>query len=220
MILTKKHTALFFTLFTVLTTTHAGIVEYYVQHLQEKKIPLLHENSIELAYFKQLIDHNNPSIGTFSQRYYIDETYGPTDDAPVFFDICGEAACSKRALNGAIRNYAQKFHAKLVALENRYYGESIPFNSLATKNLHYLTTEAALDDLAYFQRLLKNEKNWHGKWIAFGGSYPGSLSAYYRLKFPYLVAGALASSAPVMAKEYFIGSFPFKGAALITHRAP
>lgn len=120
------------------------------------------------------------------------------------FYICGESACSKRALNGAIRNYAQKFNAKLVALEHRYYGESLPFNSLSPNDLRYLTTEAALDDLAYFQRHLTSEKNWHGKWVAFGGSYPGSLSAYYRLKFPYLVVGALASSAPVMAKENFI----------------
>lgn len=204
MTFTKKYTALFLGLCTTFSIAHAGIVEHYLQKNEEEKIPLIAAKSIQLAYFKQVINHNDPAVGTFSQRYYIDESYGPTDEAPVFFYICGEAACSQRALNGAIRMYAQKFHAKLVALEHRYYGESVPFNSLATNDLRFLTTEAALDDLAYFQRHLKNEKNWNGKWIAFGGSYPGSLSAYYRLKFPYLVAGALASSAPVMAKEDFV----------------
>ncbi len=204
MMFTKKCTALLLSFCTTFSVAHAGIVERYLQKKQEEKTPLIAEKTIHLAYFKQLIDHNDPAIGNFSQRYYIDETYGSTDDSPVFFYICGEAACTKRALNGAIRHYAQKFHAKLVALEHRYYGESLPFNSLSTKDLRFLTTEAALDDLAYFQRHLKNKKNWTGKWVAFGGSYPGSLSAYYRLKFPYLVVGALASSAPVMAKEDFV----------------
>lgn len=176
----------------------------FAKKIQEEKTPLLAEKTIKLSYFQQLIDHNDSTLGTFSQRYYVDETYGPKNDSPVFFYICGEAACTKRALNGAIRIYAQKFHAKLVALEHRYYGKSVPFNNFSSKNLRFLTTEAALDDLAYFERHLKNENNWTGKWVAFGGSYPGSLSAYYRLKFPYLVEGALASSAPVMAKEDFV----------------
>ncbi|KTD42783.1 S28 family serine protease [Legionella parisiensis] len=200
----KKWMILFLGLYATFSASHAGIVERYLLKKQEEKTPLIAGKTIRPAYFKQLIDHNDPAMGTFPQRFYIDETYGPKEDSPVFFYICGEAACTKRALNGAIRNYAQKFHAKLVALEHRYYGESLPFNSLSTKDLRFLTTEAALDDLAYFQRHLKSEKNWTGKWIAFGGSYPGSLSAYYRLKFPYLVVGALASSAPVMAKEDFV----------------
>lgn len=183
---------------------HAGFLEFYMQKKQEEKTPLMSEKTILESYCTQPIDHQHPNKGTFAQRYYVDETYGPTNDAPVFFYICGESACSKRALNGAIRNYAKKFKAKLVALEHRYYGESMPFDSLATKDLVFLNTEAALEDLAYFQVHLQKEKNWTGKWIAFGGSYPGSLSAYYRLKYPTLVAGALASSAPVMAKEDFI----------------
>ncbi|KTC91507.1 S28 family serine protease [Fluoribacter dumoffii] len=200
----KCITLFFLSLYAFFSPAQAGMIERYLQKINEEKTPLLAEQTIKLGYFKQLIDHNNPGTGNFYQRYYIDESYGPEMDAPVFFYICGEAACSKRALNGAIRNYAQKFHAKLVALEHRYYGDSLPFNTLSTEHLRFLTTEAALDDLAAFQRHLKNERNWNGKWVAFGGSYPGSLSAYYRLKFPYLVVGALASSAPVMAKEDFI----------------
>lgn len=202
--MTVKRTLLIISLFSNFSISHAGIVEYFLQQKQEEKLFLGAEKSIQVAYFKQFIDHNSPKKGTFSQRYYIDETYGLRNDSPVFFYICGEATCSKRALNGAIRNYAQKFHAKLVALEHRYYGESLPVNSFSTKNLHFLNTKAALDDLAYFQKSLIKEKKWKGKWIAFGGSYPGSLSAYYRLISPNLVAGSLASSAPVMAKEDFI----------------
>lgn len=162
----KKWMLLFLGLYATFSASHAGVVERYLQKKQEEKAPLIAEKTIQLAYFKQLIDHNDPVMGTFSQRYYLDETYGPKEDSPVFFYICGESACTKRALNGAIRNYAQKFHAKLVALEHRYYGESLPFNSLSTKDLRFLTTEAALDDLAYFQRHLKNEKTGPGNgWL-------------------------------------------------------
>ena len=200
---TKKIMVFGLSLFTTVTLTFAGPVELYLQKHQEKMQPLVAAKSIHQDQFLQLIDHNNPSIGTFAQRYYIDESFSDAKDDPVFFYICGESSCTKKALNGAIRQYAKKYHAKLIALEHRYYGESLPLSSFSTQDLAFLSTENALDDLAYFQRHIIKEKNWQGKWIAFGGSYPGSLSAYYRLKFPYLVAGSLASSAPVMAKEDF-----------------
>lgn len=200
---TRKISVFALGLLTNLSISYAGPVELYLQRQQESLQPLVATKTIHQSQFIQLIDHNNPSTGTFTQRYYIDESFSTADNDPVFFYICGESACTKRALNGAIRNYAKKHHAKLVALEHRYYGESIPFNSFSTQDLGFLTTDDALDDLAYFQRQISKKKNWQGKWVAFGGSYPGSLSAYYRLKFPYLVAGSLASSAPVMAKEDF-----------------
>ena len=37
-------------------------------------------------------------------------------------------------------------------------------------------------------------------WITFGGSYPGSLSAWMRLRFPHLVTGSVSSSGPLFAK--------------------
>lgn len=40
-------------------------------------------------------------------------------------------------------------------------------------------------------------------WISIGGSYPGALSAWYRLKYPHLTIGAIASSAVILAIENF-----------------
>lgn len=73
---------------------------------------------------------------------------------------------------------------------------------MSTKNLKYLSSEQALADLAYFIEAQKLHLKGN-KWIVFGGSYPGSLAAWFRLKYPHLAHGAVASSAPLLAKINF-----------------
>lgn len=195
-------TTSFFFFCLINTNVQAGFLERWFMQEQQSH-PGLKTSSIRSGWFSQRLDAEDPNTPMFLQRYYINEEFSLDNNAPVFFYICGEAACEANVLNGAIRDYAKLFHANMVALEHRYYGKSQPFSDLSTENLRFLTTEHALNDLAYFQRKMKNLYHWQGKWIAFGGSYPGSLSAYYRMKYPYLIQGALASSAPVQAKEAF-----------------
>jgi pimeloyl-ACP methyl ester carboxylesterase len=76
--------------------------------------------------------------------------------------------------------------------------------------LVYLSSEQALADLAYFIEAMtvKYEVPEGTKWIAFGGSYSGSLAAWLRAKYPHLVHGAVSASAPLLAKADFKG-IPF-----------
>ncbi len=78
-------------------------------------------------------------------------------------------------------------------------------SDLSTSNLKYLSSKQALADLASFRQFIVSTMKLteSNKWISFGGSYPGSLSAWFRLKYPHLVHGAISSSAPMLALVNF-----------------
>lgn len=83
-----------------------------------------------------------------------------------------------------------------------------PERDLSIENLKYLSSEQALADLAYFIESKNVEYKFDAakvKWIAFGGSYPGSLAAWVREKYPQLVYGSVSTSGPVLAKADFYG---------------
>ncbi|KAA8531953.1 hypothetical protein F0562_006905 [Nyssa sinensis] len=157
-------------------------------------------------WFNQTLDHFSPiDHRQFAQRYYefLDNFRLP--DGPIFLKICGESACNGIS-NDYISVLAKKFGAAVVSLEHRYYGKSSPFKSLSTENLKYLSSKQALFDLAvfrqYYQESLNmklNRSNVENPWFVFGVSYSGALSAWFRLKFPHLTCGSLASSAVVRA---------------------
>ncbi|MEE6523069.1 hypothetical protein FKM82_021797, partial [Ascaphus truei] len=100
---------------------------------------------------------------------------------------------------------AQTHNALLVSLEHRYYGASINPDGLTLEAIRFLSSQQALADLASFHLFISQKYNLtrQNTWICFGGSYPGSLSAWFRLKFPHLVYAAVASSAPVRAELDF-----------------
>ena len=88
---------------------------------------------------------------------------------------------------------------------HRYYGESRPTADISNSNLKYLSSRQALEDVSYFHDYMVTQLNMTDKnrWVSFGGSYSGALSAWLRLLYPHVVVGAVASSAPVKATEDF-----------------
>ncbi|XP_070499827.1 putative serine protease F56F10.1 [Chironomus tepperi] len=167
------------------------------------------ESGNEDLWFTQLLDHFEPlNRQTWNQRYYVNDEYFKPN-GPVFLMIGGEGeATSKWMHKGAWMQYAKKFGALCFQLEHRFYGKSRPTPDLSTENLRFLSSEQALADLAYFIKRMNEKYNLtSNKWIAFGGSYPGSLAAWLREKYPHLVYGSISTSGPLLAKidfhEYF-----------------
>lgn len=48
------------------------------------------------------------------------------------------------------------------------------------------------------------------KWVTFGGSYSGAMSAWMRLKHPELIDIAMATSGPVQAEYDYVGENPLR----------
>ncbi|XP_066273343.1 putative serine protease F56F10.1 [Branchiostoma lanceolatum] len=154
----------------------------------------------------QRLDHyNDADLRTWQQRYFVNDTFFKPG-GPVFLMIGGEGTADPIwMVTGAWIEYAKEFHALCVMLEHRYYGKSHPTKDTSVESLQYLSSEQALADLAYFRNYMVEKRDLtDNKWISFGGSYPGSLSAWFRLKYPHLVAGAVATSGPLLAELDFV----------------
>merc|ERR1712106_925898 len=94
--------------------------------------------------------------------------------------------------SGSWNKYAEDEGAAMILLEHRYYGKSHPTEDLGVKNLAWLSSRQALADPAAFTTVMQkagqgNEAPLTGPWVALGGSYPGSLAAWFRMKYPHLV---------------------------------
>ncbi|KIO19487.1 hypothetical protein M407DRAFT_30852 [Tulasnella calospora MUT 4182] len=168
-------------------------------------------------YFNQLIDHTNPSRGTFKQRYFFTDEFWTHQGDPIVVSNPGEQSAdgfdveltSPASLQRAVM---MSLGAAGVVLEHRYYyGNSSPYQTLSKGNLKYLTLDQAIEDLKCFAEHAKLP--WTKKatsshpdkvpWVNMGCSYLGVLSAYTQQKYPSKFAAAWASSAPVQAQGDF-----------------
>ena len=101
--------------------------------------------------------------------------------------------------------FLSETQALMVALEHRYYGchnaSACPYEE-GHLDLTYLSSRQAVEDVAIFHEHITKTylKGQSRKWVSFGGSYPGMLASFVRIKHPELIHASIASSAPVLAK--------------------
>ncbi|KAH7561146.1 hypothetical protein JRO89_XS10G0179600 [Xanthoceras sorbifolium] len=172
-----------------------------------------------VAYnYTQTLDHFNykpESYATFQQKYVMNFKYwgGPNTSSPIFVHAGAEVPVTW-GIGGFIVDLASQFNGLLLFIEHRYYGDSMPFGSEEeayqnASTLGYFSSTQALAD--YAQLITDVKKNLSAEncpVIAVGGSYGGMLASWLRLKYPHIVIGALASSAPIL---YFDDITPQNG---------
>lgn len=140
------------------------------------------------------------------QRYWINDQFFGGKGSPILVFIGGEGqeSCTRLGPRMYAYNLAQEHNALMVNVEHRFYGESYPTTGMSTDELQYLSSAQALADLA---RVIENVKKTNGiedsRVITIGGSYPGNLAGWFRLKYPSVTHASIASSAPVFAKTNF-----------------
>ena len=135
----------------------------------------------------------------------------------LFFDF-GAVRTELRDLDAPRRwEYAsQRPGTLLVWAEHRYEARSTPDTIGMRQCLSYCTVEQALADYAIVVQKLRSI---YGKVpvVAVGGSYGGMLAAWFRLKYPASVNGAVAASAPIWGLP--LCHPPLNGGAVATARA-
>ncbi|EFP07893.1 hypothetical protein CRE_14134 [Caenorhabditis remanei] len=157
---------------------------------------------MEIGMFRQRIDHfNNKNTKFFQQKYFKNSRFA-RPGGPNFLMIGGEGPEYGHDvnLNSSIMRRAEEYGGTVYVLEHRFYGDSVVENNT---DLSTLSSLQMLYDLAEFIKSVNFKSETSNPWITFGGSYPGALSAWMREIFPDLVIGAIASSAPVLAKTDF-----------------
>jgi pimeloyl-ACP methyl ester carboxylesterase len=160
-------------------------------------------------FFVQPLDHfSGKHNKTFQQRYCVYDKFSnyhnkssSNDTSPIFFYTGNESPLEVYINNtGIMWTLGSKYHALLVFAEHRYEGKSTPIflpeDELSSSCMSYCTSSQALAD---FVTLLGRVLNPDHKRpvVAFGGSYGGMLAAWMRIKYPFAVAGAVSSSAPI-----------------------
>uniref|UniRef100_A0A0E0LE05 Lysosomal Pro-X carboxypeptidase n=1 Tax=Oryza punctata TaxID=4537 RepID=A0A0E0LE05_ORYPU len=166
-------------------------------------------------YFPQELDHftfTPNASAVFYQKYLVNDTFwrrsssaaaGEPPAGPIFVYTGNEGDIEWFATNtGFMFDIAPKFGALL----HRFYGESKPFgndSNSSPEKLGYLTSTQALADFAILITSLKhNLSAVSSPVVVFGGSYGGMLASWFRLKYPHVTIGAVASSAPILQFDY------------------
>lgn len=148
-------------------------------------------------FLPAFLDNYSYATVTFPLRYFLSVDFISEGPYPLLFYTGNEGDVELYVNNtGFMLEFAAKTPSLVVFAEHRYYGKSLPYTPpFSTSQLKYFSPHQALADYAYLISYLLDTYDIT-EVVVFGGSYGGMLASWMRLKYPHLVDGALAASAP------------------------
>ncbi|XP_059621346.1 thymus-specific serine protease-like [Phlebotomus argentipes] len=161
---------------------------------------------VEQDWMEQFLDHFDPANDTKWRMRYLQNGEFYQSGGPIFIYVGGEWDVSPIRLNeGHMYDMAKEFRGFLFYTEHRFYGASRPTPDLSVESLRFLTVDQALADLAHF---IQNKTHTipdalNSPVFLVGASYAGSVVTWFSHKYPQMIAGAWASSAPLEAVTDF-----------------
>jgi serine protease 16 len=172
--------------------THASKMRL---HLQRQPPPHSSNPSNVTRWFtSQLLDHFDAQVtAVWSQRYFVNESFFD-GTGPVFLCVGGEGPWFEPdvVITGNVHCadmilLAERIGALVLAIEHRYYGPpgSLPVPDFTTPNMRWLSSQQALADISLFHSYITQQFKLspRNKWVSWGGSYPGMMAAFSRLKY-------------------------------------
>mmetsp|Transcript_5464 Transcript_5464/g.13044 ORF Transcript_5464/g.13044 Transcript_5464/m.13044 type:complete len:571 (-) Transcript_5464:204-1916(-) len=189
-----------------------GRVRRPVQRQEQRGVargPQLRPNTsdVSLHLVRQPLDHYDATdTRSWTQRVFVRRAFFD-GTGPVFVCVGGEgppldasSLVASPHCNDAVE-LAAVVGALLVAVEHRYFGPSAdvrPLPSFDTESLRYLSSSQAVEDLINVHAAvsLNYSLTHRNRWVTFGGSYPGLVAGYARLRLPHLFHAAVSSSSP------------------------
>ncbi|XP_034486004.1 thymus-specific serine protease [Drosophila innubila] len=170
------------------------------------KQTLKHRATYAAKWITQPLDHFDESNkATYKMRYLVNDEF-QTEGSPIFIFLGGEWEAQPSMISaGHWYDMAKEHKGLLIYTEHRYYGESVPTDTMSTENLKYLHVKQALADVANFIKTYKSENSQltNSKVLLSGGSYSATMVVWFKRLYPDLVDGGWASSAPLLAKVDF-----------------
>ncbi|ELP85775.1 hypothetical protein EIN_281360 [Entamoeba invadens IP1] len=161
------------------------------------------KSTVETFKYTVPLDHFNANNDEeFEIVYFIDSQYldSASETSPIFILLGGEGPETEKVLqnNYVIDELAKKHKGLMLSVEHRFYGTSTP--SLELNTLKYCTAEQAMMDYVEVINYVQEMYSLVGHpVIALGGSYSGNLATWIRQKYPNIIDGSWASSAPLEA---------------------